>query len=68
MRYTNTLILRTMARAKAVSATREEGASAVEYGLLVALIAATIIATVGIIGDNLLAAFDEVAAELPDAF
>ena len=35
----------------------EEGAAAVEYGLLVALIAAVIVVTVGVLGTHLDAAF-----------
>lgn len=42
----------------------EEGASAVEYGLLVALIAAVIIIAVTAIGTNLSAKFTEVAGKL----
>ena len=42
----------------------EEGASAVEYGLLVALIAAVIIVVVTAIGTNLSAKFTEVAGKL----
>jgi pilus assembly protein Flp/PilA len=64
MRYTNTLILRAMARAKAVSATREQGATAVEYGLMVALIAAVIIVAVTTIGTQLDRLLDVVGARL----
>jgi pilus assembly protein Flp/PilA len=39
----------------------ETGASAVEYGLLVALIAAIIIVAVGLLGTNLSSKFDRVA-------
>ena len=42
----------------------EEGASAVEYGLLVALIAAVIIAAVAAIGTNMSAKFTTVADKL----
>ncbi len=42
----------------------EEGASAVEYGLLVALIAAVIIVAVTAIGTNMSAKFTEVAGKL----
>ena len=38
----------------------EKGATAVEYGLLVALIAAIIIITVGLLGQNVLDAFNTV--------
>ena len=40
----------------------EKGATAVEYGLMVALIAAAIIITVGLLGDELVALFTEVTA------
>jgi pilus assembly protein Flp/PilA len=40
---------------------RDEGASAVEYGLLVALIAAVIVTAVTLIGTNLTSVFDKVA-------
>jgi pilus assembly protein Flp/PilA len=43
---------------------REEGATAVEYGIMVALIAAVIIATVKTIGTQLLTAFNTVSAAL----
>lgn len=43
---------------------REKGATAVEYGIMVALIAAVIIATVALIGDQLLVAFNTVLTEL----
>lgn len=39
----------------------ERGATAVEYGLMVALIAIVIIAAVATLGDNLSALFDETA-------
>jgi len=42
----------------------EEGASAVEYGLLVALIAVAIIAAVRTLGENLQTQFDNVASEI----
>jgi pilus assembly protein Flp/PilA len=38
----------------------EKGATAVEYGLMVALIAAAIIITVGLLGDELVLLFNEV--------
>jgi len=37
---------------------REEGATAVEYGIMVALIAVVIIVAVGILGDNLNEVFE----------
>ncbi len=43
----------------------EKGAAAVEYGLLVALIAAVVIAAVTIIGTKLNSTFCQVVAALP---
>ena len=43
----------------------ESGASAVEYGLLVALIAVVVIAAVTTIGTKLNGTFDKVATSLP---
>lgn len=42
----------------------EKGATAVEYGLLVALIAAVIIATVVILGGQIDAAFNSISSQL----
>ena len=42
----------------------EEGATAIEYGLLAALIAVAIITAASLVGDNLEATFDRVAEEL----
>ena len=42
----------------------EEGATAVEYGLMVALIAIVIIAAVALVGTNLQGVFDRVAGNL----
>ena len=42
----------------------EKGATAVEYGLLVALIAAIIIAVVAFLGQDVLGAFDSVENQL----
>jgi pilus assembly protein Flp/PilA len=42
----------------------EEGATAVEYGLLVALIAAVIVVTVGLLGKEVEKGFDKVYQEL----
>jgi pilus assembly protein Flp/PilA len=39
----------------------ERGATAVEYGIMVALIAVVIIVAVALLGDNLSALFDDVA-------
>jgi pilus assembly protein Flp/PilA len=46
---------------------REEGATAVEYGLLVALIAVAIIVTVGLLGDALDDLFAFVQGEVEGA-
>lgn len=43
----------------------EKGATAVEYGLLVALIAAVIVATVATLGTKINGAFNTVVAALP---
>lgn len=45
----------------------EEGASAVEYGLLVALIAVAIIGAVGALGGNLSTTFTNVAGQIGGA-
>jgi pilus assembly protein Flp/PilA len=42
----------------------EEGATAVEYGLMVALIAVVIITAVALLGTNLSSKFSEVASEV----
>jgi pilus assembly protein Flp/PilA len=42
----------------------ERGATAVEYGLMIALIAIVIIAAVALVGTNLDLLFDQVAASL----
>lgn len=42
----------------------ESGAAAVEYGLLVALIAVAIIVAVGLLGTNLAAIFDFIAGKI----
>jgi pilus assembly protein Flp/PilA len=43
----------------------EKGATAVEYGLMVGLIAVAIIVTVGLLGDQLDALFATITAALP---
>ncbi len=43
----------------------ERGATAVEYGLLVALIAAVIVAVVGLLGTQINAAFQTVLDAMP---
>ena len=42
----------------------EEGASAVEYGLLAALIAAAIIAAVALLGTNISNTFNKIASSI----
>jgi pilus assembly protein Flp/PilA len=44
---------------------RDEGATAVEYGIMVALIAAAIVITVTALGGRLDAVFAEVTAAMP---
>ena len=44
----------------------ESGATAIEYGLIAALIAVAIITVVGTLGDQLFAAFDKVSDGLTD--
>jgi len=44
---------------------QDRGATAVEYGLLVALIAAVIVGVVGILGGQVTAAFQTVVDALP---
>lgn len=43
----------------------EEGATAIEYGLLAALIAAVIVGTVGTLGQQIDAAFTTISGQLP---
>lgn len=56
--------LATKAYIKALLAREDRGATAVEYGLIVALIAVVIIAAVTLIGTNLDAIYDQVGAAL----
>ena len=58
----NLFVLKSWLQAK--FATDEQGASMVEYGLLVALIAVVCIAAVGLIGTRLDAKFDSVGDSL----
>jgi pilus assembly protein Flp/PilA len=46
---------------------REEGATMVEYGLMVALIAVVCLVAVGLLGDNVAGVFDQVATEVGSA-
>lgn len=43
----------------------ESGATAIEYGLIAALIAVVIIGAVTVLGDNLKATFESVSNQLP---
>ena len=45
---------------------REDGATAVEYGLMVGLIAVAIIATVILLGEQLNGVFQQITTELAD--
>lgn len=45
----------------------EEGATAIEYGLIAALIAVALITTLGTLGDSLNTTFTNVSDELNDA-
>jgi len=45
----------------------EEGATAIEYGLIAALISVAIIVTVTLVGDKLVLVFQEIADELTAA-
>jgi pilus assembly protein Flp/PilA len=47
-------------------ATSDEGATAVEYGIMVALIAIVIIVAVALLGTNLRSVFSRVATEVGD--
>jgi pilus assembly protein Flp/PilA len=53
-----------IAKFQARLATREEGATAVEYGLMVALIAIVIIVAVTLLGNNLKGLFNTVATSV----
>ena len=58
------LHLYTFIQARLASFKNERGATAVEYGLMVALIAVAIIATVGALGLSLDSMFGDVEAEV----
>jgi len=60
----NYIVARTAAKLHALWATRERGATAVEYGLLVALIAAVIVAVVATLGTKINTAFTTVNSKL----
>lgn len=46
----------------------DDGVTAIEYGLLAALIVVAIVAAVGLLGDNVKALFDDVAAKVVSAW
>jgi pilus assembly protein Flp/PilA len=59
-------MLKLIARIQTLRAIRDdEGATAVEYGLLVALIAAVIVGVVAILGTEIQGAFQDVVDALP---
>lgn len=63
-----TSLIKLQARAmKALEARKDRGATAVEYGLMVALIAAVIIAVVVTLGKQINGAFTSVSDKLPTA-
>ncbi|MGH6898567.1 MAG: Flp family type IVb pilin [Geminicoccaceae bacterium] len=45
----------------------DSGATAIEYGLIAALVSVAIIAALGLLGDNLSLTFNEVATQLGTA-
>jgi pilus assembly protein Flp/PilA len=47
-----------------VVATRERGAAAIEYGVMVALIAVVIISTITVLGGNLSTTFNRIVIQL----
>jgi pilus assembly protein Flp/PilA len=55
---------RLLATFQALRATRDRGATSVEYGLMVALIAVMIIATITVLGTKLSDVFSGVAANV----
>ena len=63
----NTILNTYVRMSSAVAAVREEerGATAVEYGLIVALIAAVIIGIVTLLGDSVRGNFQDVENQMP---
>ena len=57
-------MLKALVRFQTRVSTRDRGATAVEYGLMVALIAIVIIAAVTLLGGNLKTLFNNVAASV----
>jgi pilus assembly protein Flp/PilA len=60
-------MLKLITKAQAVWAAKDRGATAVEYGLMVALIAVAIIAVVGALGGGLDDLFGDVCTEIETA-
>jgi pilus assembly protein Flp/PilA len=58
-------MLKALTRLQVRLAQRDKGATAVEYGLLVALIAAVIVGIVGTLGGQIQQAFTNVSTALP---
>lgn len=58
-------MLKALTKLQVRVATRDRGATAVEYGLLVALIAAVIVTIVATLGTQIRAAFTTVSTQLP---
>ena len=63
----NADMARTQALSKAGRLRKQEGATMVEYGILVALIAVAVIVTVVVLGEQINAAFEAVVDELTEA-
>jgi pilus assembly protein Flp/PilA len=61
----NAIYFWVIARFDALKARSDHGAAAVEYGLLVGLIAVAIIVTLGFLGTKLNTMFGDVCAKLP---
>ena len=57
-------MLKFVAKIQTRFANREEGATAVEYGLMVALIAIVVIAAVVLLGNNLSGLFNKAASSV----
>lgn len=60
-------MLKLITKTQAAWANRDRGATAVEYGLIVALIAAVIVGIVATVGQDILDAFTTVEEKLPTA-
>ncbi|MGH3713623.1 MAG: Flp family type IVb pilin [Micromonosporaceae bacterium] len=58
------MFVKLVSKMQALRENRDQGATAVEYGLMVALIAVAIIATVTLLGTNLNTLFTFIAAEV----